>query len=395
MVFKSVKKIFASILMTTGIAMAAHSTEITVATFNVSMEAQNYLPRGETGNNTVLAAILATPEHEQVKNIAAIIQRVRPDILLLNEFDYIEDPEQGILAFIRNYLNQPQQGSQAINYPYFYYSTVNTGQPTPYDLDNDGKATGTGADAWGFGYYPGQYGMVLLSKYPIDTEQVRTFQHFKWKDMPDAMKTTKADGSDWYSAGAWNEMPLSSKSHWDIPVKIKDHTLHILASHPTPPVFDGPEDRNGKRNHDEIRFWRDYLTPQSNHYIYDDNGKKGGFDTTQRFVLLGDQNASPASGDALPAGINGLLQHPAINSATVPVSKGAAEHSPEIADAATHTAAWRMRADYVLPSQQGLKVIDSGVFWPAKAEHDYYLVGSRTASSDHRLVWVKLALTER
>ena len=45
-------------------------------------------------------------------------------------------------------------------------------------------------------------------------------------------------------------------------------TVHFLVSHPTPPVFDGPEDRNGPRNYDEIRFWADY-SPRTGGYIYD------------------------------------------------------------------------------------------------------------------------------
>ena len=50
-------------------------------------------------------------------------------------------------------------------------------------------------------------------------------------------------------------------------------TVHFLVSHPTPPVFDGPEDRNGTRNFDEIRFWADYVIPSRSGYIYDDNGQ--------------------------------------------------------------------------------------------------------------------------
>lgn len=69
--------------------------QLKVATFNVSMEAENYLPRGTRGSSQVLIDVLANGEHPQVKNIAAIIQRVRPDILLLNEFDYIENPGSG------------------------------------------------------------------------------------------------------------------------------------------------------------------------------------------------------------------------------------------------------------------------------------------------------------
>ncbi len=54
---------------------------------------------------------------------------------------------------------------------------------------------------------------------------------------------------------------LSSKSHWDIPLQIGGAIVHVLTAHPTPPVFDGPEDRNGCRNHDEIRLWSDYIDP--------------------------------------------------------------------------------------------------------------------------------------
>lgn len=373
--------------------MADTATDITVATFNVSMESGNYLPRGENGDHRVLAGILANGNHPQVKNVAAIIQRVRPDVLLLNEFDYIDKPESGIQAFIKNYLQQAQPGSEPIDYPYFYYSTVNTGQPSPFDLDNDGQATGVGADAWGFGFYPGQYGMAILSRYPIDEANVRTFQNFKWKDMPGFMPTKKRDGSAWYSEEAWQQMPLSSKAHWDVPIIVAGKTVHILASHPTPPVFDGPENRNGIRNHDEIRFWLDYLNPDKAGYIYDDNGNTGGLAANNRFILLGDLNASAdGDGDAINSAIKALVSHQRINQSFTPESIGAAQNSPEQAHAKYHTAAWRMRADYVLASEFGLKITDGGVFWPAKTEADYAMVGTRGASSDHRLVWLKLQL---
>jgi hypothetical protein len=371
-----------------------NSTTVTFATFNVSMEAQNYLPKGEPGDGTVLAKLLQTDSQPQIRNIAHIIQLIRPDVLLLNEFDYIADSEMGVKAFIRNYLHNAQGDAKPIDYPYFYYSTVNTGSPSPYDLDNDGIASGVGADAWAFGFYPGQYGMLLLSKYPIAHEKVRTFQQFKWKDMPGFLPTLKADGSPWYSEQAWQEFPLSSKSHWDIPLLVNGKTVHVLASHPTPPVFDGPENRNGIRNHDEIRFWIDYLTPAKAGYIYDDKGQTGGLAEGNSFVLLGDQNASAdGEGDALGDAIVKLVSHPRINNSQVPQSKGGAEHSPDNPLARFHTAAWRMRADYVLPSKSGFAIKDSGVFWPEKADALYPLVGSRGASSDHRLVWVTVELS--
>lgn len=366
---------------------------LTIATYNVSMEAENYVPRGTKGNSEqILINQLDSGNNVQIRNIARIIQTVRPDIILLNEFDYIQNPDQGVRAFIKNYLNIGQGTAQAIDYPFYYYATVNTGQPSPYDLNNDGKSERFGNDAWGFGMYPGQYGMLLLSKYPIDTKNVRTFQNFKWKDMPGALKPLKADGSDWYSAEAWALFPLSSKSHWDVPVLVSGQTIHVLASHPTPPTFDGPEDRNGRRNHDEIRFWKDYISGSAGDYIIDDKGKSGALPPNIPFVILGDQNASPVEGDARAEGIRSLLAHPNINAATIPESRGGAAHSPNNLNAKNHTAFWRMRADYVLPSKFGFDVMDSGVFWPAAGEPMSALVEKREASSDHRLVWVKVKL---
>lgn len=374
-------------------AQSDQPTELTFATFNVSMEAENYVPRGTKGiSEQVLVKELSSGKNSQIHNIAKIIKSVRPDVILLNEFDYIKDPESGVRKFISAYLADSSDGYKPLNYPYYYYSTVNTGQPTPYDLDNNGKFEQFGSDAWGFGAYPGQYGMVLLSRYPIDISKVRTFQNFKWKDMPGGLKTTKTDGTDWYAQDAWNKFPLSSKSHWDIPVKAGNKTVHILASHPTPPTFDGPEDRNGKRNHDEIRFWRDYISDHLSSYIYDDRGGKGGLTPNSSFVILGDQNASPDEGDAISGGIKSLLSHPKINTDFTPASKGGATHSPNNTFAKNHTAMWRMRADYVLPSRLGFKVIDSGVFWPEKGEPLAELVEKRESSSDHRLVWVRVRL---
>ncbi len=104
--------------------------------------------------------------------------------------------------------------------------------------------------------------MVVLSRYPIDTRRARTFQDFLWKDMPGALlpdDPATAAPADWYSPDELADVRLSSKSHWDLPIRIGRRTVHFLVSHPTPPTFDGPEDRNGTRNHDEIRFWADYV----------------------------------------------------------------------------------------------------------------------------------------
>ncbi|MCM2680592.1 endonuclease/exonuclease/phosphatase family protein [Echinimonas agarilytica] len=367
-------------------------TELTIATFNVSMEADNYKARNDPRDPNALKKQLATGTHSQIKNVAAIIQHVRPDILLLNEFDYITDPKEGVEAFIANYLNRGQHGQQAIDYPFYYVAEVNTGVPSPYDLNGDGIASGTGDDAWGYGNYPGQYGMVLLSKYPLDEAKIRSFRLFKWHQMPNANRVMNPDGTAFHTDETWQGMRLSSKSHWDVPVSVNGKTLHVLAAHPTPPVFDGPEDRNGARNYDEIRLWADYISATSNDYLVDDAGNTGGLPEQAAFVIMGDLNASPNEGDTRQGAIDQLLLHPAVNAEPTPISKGGAQHTSDNPNAATHTSGFRLRVDYVLPSVKGLEVMSSGVFWPAEGDKMHFAVQERKTSSDHRLVWVKVAL---
>lgn len=376
------------------LSLPVHAKTLRVATFNVSMEATNYLAAGEQASGLELFTQLENGKNPQIRNIAEIIQRLRPDIILLNEFDYHANPDKGLKAFIKHYLKVPQhKETLGIDYPYFYTAPVNTGVNSGLDLDKDGIASGKGGDAFGFGLFPGHYGMALLSKYPIDMASIRTFQHFLWKDMPGGLLDSIKDesGQPWYAKPAKNIFRLSSKSHWDLPIQIGDKRVHILASHPTPPVFDGREDRNGKRNHDEVRFWLDYITGHdAASYIYDDNKQRGGLGDMP-FVIVGDLNSSPDEGDAHKGAISALLEHSLINKAIKPSSVGATHHRSNNAQAAFHTADWGMRADYVLPSIN-LQAIDGGVFWPAKQQATHRLVEDRSLSSDHRLVWVDIQL---
>lgn len=372
-------------------SMTSNSQNVRVATFNVSMDGTNYVEQGQVPIGNELSKNLLSGEHKQIKNIAEIMQRVRPDIILLNEFDYSNNAMSDVEHFLNLYLKMPQNHNDPIDYPYFYSAAVNTGVNSGMDLDKDGFASGTQGDAFGFGFYPGQYGMLVLSKYPIEQHKIRTFQHFLWKDMPNSLLPTikEKNGEPYYSHAAQQILRLSSKSHWDIPIKIGDSIIHLLASHPTPPVFDGPENRNGKRNHDEIRFWNDYLSGnQRSAYIYDDQGNSGGFQG-EHFIIAGDLNASPDEGDGLKDGIGGLLTHPLVNNAVVPKSEAASIHSPNNQFAAQHTAEWAMRADYVLPSTS-LETSGRGVFWPKKDDPLYRLIKDRESSSDHRLVWVDI-----
>ncbi|MCC5641831.1 phytase [Nostoc sp. CHAB 5824] len=354
-----------------------------------------------------LVTDLSTPDNAQAKAVAEIIQRNNPDVLLINEFDYSQEAVQ---LFKQNYLAVSQNGATPVDYPYFYIAPSNTGIASGFDLNKNGAvvttpgAIGYGDDAFGFGNFPGQYGMLLLSKYPIDTANVRTFQNFLWKDMPNALlpdDPTTAQPNDWYSQDELEVLRLSSKSHWDVPIQVNGETIHVLASHPTPPTFDGDEDRNGKRNHDEIRFWADYITPSKGNYIYDDEGKTGEIVAGSSFVIVGDQNADPLDGDSFDNAIRQLLQNPNINTNFIPTSLGGSQQADlqdgvnasqkgnssfDTADFAD-TAPGNLRTDYVLPAAD-LTIANSGVFWPLNTDSTFPLVGTFPfPSSDHRLVF--------
>ncbi len=378
------------------------ATELKIATFNVSMEALNYQSDQNDNPLEVSATSLKVAlesNHQQIKNIAEIIQRVNPDIILLNEFDNQQNNSDNqhatLKTFIKQYLNKSQNGQSAIDFPYFYQGQVNTGVNSGYDLDGNGKKGILPGDGFGYGHFSGHFGMVLLSKYPIKNDKIRTFQYFKWQDMPNALKPIDPlTSQSWFSQDAWRNIRLSSKSHWDIPIRVNNKIIHILASHPTPPVFDGPEDRNGKRNHDEIRFWNDYITTEKSGYIYDDQGIKGGLNISSPFVILGDLNASNVDGNAINSAISSLLNHENVQD-VMPQSQGAKIHSQDNINAKYHTAFWKMRADYVLPSKIGIEVKNSGVYWPTEDEDTFRLIKDRAASSDHRMVWLDLEVKDK
>lgn len=347
---------------------------------------------------------------DQAKRIATIVQLVAPDILLLNEVDYSNGEAAKIL--FEDYLNKPQAPKLAPEkdlFKYYYTSSVNTGVPSGYDLNLNGRSNDAD-DGWGYGAFPGQYGMAVFSKQPIQTDAIRTFQMFKWSSMPEAKRpfvTDKATGekSFFHYDALWQELRLSSKSHWDVPIQIGESTLHVIASHPTPPVFDGLEDRNGCRNHDEIRLIKDYVEGDSiAGYIVDDNGKAGPLDQTASFVIVGDLNSDPVDGSGISKGIIDLLASKRVASKTIPSSQGAIEANakqgqtnlkqkgkPE-SDTADFNdkSTGNLRVDFVLPSSD-CTVVNSGVFWPTVSELsdvDRELI----EASDHRLVWIDIRL---
>lgn len=363
----------------------------------------------------VRKADLRRTDHPRLRRAAARIQHLAPDVLLINEMTYDQPgtpsyesgaPEgQNAQRFVDHYLASPQADTLAGLVYQPVMLPVNTGQPSGFDLNDDGRVVTTvpdappppedgsvapqtdagrayGNDAWGFGTFPGQYGMALFVRNDLTVlrDSIRTFRLLHWHSIPNAsVPIDTTTFAPWYSPDEWKEMRLSSKSHWDVPVQLPNGAvLHVLASHPTPPGFDGPARRNDHRNHDEIQLWVDYLDRDP--YVVDDSGRAGGLHESASFVVMGDQNADPDEPTVFRDAIRSLIGHERVNGDVVPKAPpGRRAGYPDLDP--DDTARWEKRIDYVLPSEN-LSVQDAGMWRPDPAD------SLEVPVSDHFPVWV-------
>jgi hypothetical protein len=175
---------------------------------------------------------------------------------------------------------------------------------------------------------------------------------------------------------------LSSSGHWVLPVRLPDGgILSVMTFHASPPVFDGPEDRNGLRNAAEIGFWMLHL-----------DGAVGA-PPEGEFIIAGSATLDPYDSEGRHRSIRDLLADPRLQD-PAPVSTGAAQTPDQghVGPNAQDTVDWdgvgRLRVDYVLPAST-VQATDAGVFGPEEGTpgHEAALRASR-----HRLVWVDILL---
>ncbi len=346
-------------------AMAMAET-IRVASFNVELTRK--------GPGLLLRDILSG-EDAQIAAVIGVITRAAPDILALQGVDWDND---GIaLNALAKALREAGQ-----DYPHLFAARPNSGMATGLDMNGDGRK-GRAADAQGFGAYTGQGGLAVLSRYPILRDEVQDFSALLWKDMPGNIMPMTGTGAPFPSPEAQAIQRLSSTAHWAVPIDLPGgRRLTLLTWRATPPVFDGPEDMNGRRNADESRFWRLFLDGVI------------GQPPIGSFVLAGSATLDPFDSDGRNGAIADLLADPRLQDPR-PASDGAAMAPDQghEGENALDTVDWpppgpgRLRVDYVLPSAD-LTVTGAGVFWPAPGEDGH---ADALAASRHRLVWVDLS----
>jgi endonuclease/exonuclease/phosphatase family metal-dependent hydrolase len=345
---------------------------IRVATYNASL---NRKLHGEMYDE------LKDGDSAQAAAIAEVIRIVDPDILMLQELDKGEGQEV-LTSFHDHYILRSKSQTNA-GYPFRKHFSSNTGMATGMDLDRDGQLSGPG-DAQGFGWHQGQYSFAILSKLPITPKRISEFRTFLWRDLERTnLDQVRSGAKPWYDEQSRSVLRLSSKNHVAVPVRVADRIIWILAAHPTPPVFDGDEDRNGWRNFDEIRLLKLLASRGAN--LKNDRGANFQMPVEDGFVLMGDLNADPEKGDGREGAIMQLLTHPEVNQAA---SLG--RLVPEVTDvkltSVRNTSAFGLRVDYIIPSKN-ITVFQSGLCRPK-------LIQSK-ASTDHFLVWMDMEPSSR
>lgn len=307
----------------------------------------------------------------QVRALRQVMGAAAADILVLGAVDY--DAEGRALAALNAGLDRP--------YPHLLALPGNAGLDTGLDLDGDGAAGGP-RDMQAYGRFAGEAGMAILSRRPVAGDRAVSLNALLWRDLPGSLLVDRQGRTGAAARGAGVQR-LSSGGHWIVPVETGPGTwLTLLAFHATAPVFDGPEDRNGRRNHDEMALWRHLL-----------DGALAVPPPIGAFVIAGTANVDPAAGEGRRAALDGLLADPRLQDPAPRSSGGAlAPSGGQAGDPALDTVDWaepapgNLRVDYLLPAA-ALRVTGSGVLWPAP---DDPLAAPVIAASRHRLVWVEI-----
>jgi hypothetical protein len=326
-------------------------TPLRIATYEVALT--------DRGPGLVLQS-LAKGGTDQQKAVVASIKALQADVLLLTEIDY--DLRGETLAGLQQLL-----AKAGANYPYVMGLRPNTGLPTGFDINQNGRK-GEARDAMAYGRYLGAEGMAVLSKLPLG--QITDYSGFIWADLPQNLSPDT-------DPALRRLQRLSTSGHYQIPVLLPEgRSLALLAYAATPPVFDGINDRNGKRNHDESAFWSHLIA-----------GNLPFAPPKPPFIVIGKPNLDPKDGDGLPAAITTLMQQ-----MQDPAPKGDASRmdAGQSGDPRLDTALFAdiggLRLDQILPSKD-IAILKAGVFWP---KADDPLATTLATASDHRPVWAEI-----
>lgn len=300
------------------------SESIKVATFAA--------PLSREGPGLLLRDLVKASD-AQITAIEPAIAQADADVLVLTDFDFDANGHAADALIA----NLEHHGTL---YRHSFALEPNAGQATGLDLDGNGKK-GEPRDAQGYGRFLGDGGLLILSRCPLALAEDHSAR--LWRDLPltrmppetpDAIKAVQR---------------LSSSGHWVLDVDCGP-TFQLAVFAATPPVFDGEEERNDRRNADEITLWTTWASLRPT-----------------PFVIAGNANLDPHKGEGYHEAIISLLELPTLQ-----------DPLPDL-----DTAFWppekggNLRVSYVLPSTQ-FDILDAGII-------------HNTQIGAHALVWIEIS----
>lgn len=288
---------------------------------------------------------LLSGKDDQAEAALRVIAAADADVLVLMDVDW-DHGGLGLAALERRLADLGQA------YPHTLALRPNSGMPSGVDLDGDGT-THEARDAMGYGWFTGDSGLAILSRVPLG--EVRDESAVIW--------STRSDAADLLPEAARATVPLATTAQWIVPLRLSTGTATLITLSAGTPVFDGPEDRNGLRNRDELVFVTEQAAIGPNP------------------IVMGRANQDPDRGEGIRDALRALLDLPTLQD---PV--------PRAPNGTDDTVAWDgpgpMRVDYVLPPR-AWTVTASGVIWPDPDDALRELVEE---AGNARLVWVEVAV---
>ena len=210
----------AAALVTPPPAAAHGQRTVRFSTFNASLN------RSNAGD---LVADLSTPGNQQAANVAEIdpagpARRAAGQRVRLR-------PGGAAACSRPTTCPCPTTASAPIDYPYRYIAPSRTpGSPRATTSTTTDRSVAPTTPS-GSASSPGQFGMAVYSKYPIDDRQgpdVPALPVEGHAGRAASRRPAHCRSADWYSPAELGVFRLSSKSHWDLPIQ------HRRADRPLP-----------------------------------------------------------------------------------------------------------------------------------------------------------------
>ena len=196
----------------------AQADSLRIATYNADLSA--------SGPGLLLQDLRKDDMPPQRAAAVQAIAALNADVIVLTGIDY--DLKAESLAELAAKLT-----AEGAPYPHLLALRPNTGVPTGRDLDGNGRL-GEPRDAQGWGRFPGEGGMAVLSRLPLGTDG-RDFSDFLWADLPGNLMPEDDPARDLQR--------LHTTGAYEVPIELPGgKSLRLLVFYASPPVFDGPEE---------------------------------------------------------------------------------------------------------------------------------------------------------